>query len=345
MIAKTSIAVIILLFAIFGLAGIGYAYTASTENTNNTTESQYILLSQSNYTFSAGASFSYYSLTGSDGITIYYITGARNDAGQSLPVVHCLDREDGTYTTHPQNDYEYYGVQIGHSTTLHIDTSHYRIQDPAPTMTLAVDMDYTNNLKFTKFQPGIDFWTYLLKIYYLDGGQKDIHWLWSKGNGWNNAIGNGITKGGGKWVNVLIDPTKDYIVELYFAGPGKTIPGYSDKLPASEVEPVGNLSYWENGEEVFRDSRLLIYEGVVSFRYDSNSDPIIKYDANGGNGKMSIQEVKSNIETALRTNQFTKSGSIFIGWNTRADGTGQSYTASVSTDKNLILYAQWGPRN
>ena len=47
---------------------------------------------------------------------------------------------------------------------------------------------------------------------------------------------------------------------------------------------------------------------------------------------------------ALRSNSFTRNGFSFLGWNTKADGTGTSYSnnANYSFTSNMVLYAQWG---
>lgn len=74
----------------------------------------------------------------------------------------------------------------------------------------------------------------------------------------------------------------------------------------------------------------------------------IKYNANGGSGSMSDTGATYNSAVTLRTNTFTRSHYTFKNWNTKADGSGTSYSngASVSnlTSTNggtVTLYAQW----
>ena len=73
---------------------------------------------------------------------------------------------------------------------------------------------------------------------------------------------------------------------------------------------------------------------------------IIKYNSNTGTGTMSNQTASYDKEITLVENTFTKEGYTFIGWNTKADGTGTKYS-NKSTVKNLIssgeiiLYAEW----
>jgi len=54
---------------------------------------------------------------------------------------------------------------------------------------------------------------------------------------------------------------------------------------------------------------------------------------------------------AIKPSMFTRDGFDFSGWNTKADGTGDSYIASqmitlndeIAPDGNLTLFAQWTP--
>lgn len=69
----------------------------------------------------------------------------------------------------------------------------------------------------------------------------------------------------------------------------------------------------------------------------------LSYNANGGSGSMSSQTVTEGQAAKLKTNTFTKAGYYFTGWNTRADGSGTSYSdgAYATFYGNTTLYAQW----
>ena len=69
----------------------------------------------------------------------------------------------------------------------------------------------------------------------------------------------------------------------------------------------------------------------------------VSYNANGGTGSMSDVKVKENETITIAENTFTRSMSLFVGWNTRADGNGTSYNSGVSlvVTGNVTLYAQW----
>ena len=77
----------------------------------------------------------------------------------------------------------------------------------------------------------------------------------------------------------------------------------------------------------------------------------IKFDANGGTGKMSsLTPCKYGKEYPLPKNSesIKMEGYVFGGWNTKSDGTGQSF-GDGATVKNLVsegsitLFAQWKP--
>lgn len=78
---------------------------------------------------------------------------------------------------------------------------------------------------------------------------------------------------------------------------------------------------------------------VASFTINPN----VTFNSNGGSGSMANQFVTYNAATALTANSYTRTGYIFDGWNTNADGTGTSYAnqASVTLTANTTLYAKW----
>lgn len=71
---------------------------------------------------------------------------------------------------------------------------------------------------------------------------------------------------------------------------------------------------------------------------------IITYDANGGEGTTDdATEYGNGEEATILECAFTYSGKQFIGWNTRADGTGATYDENdtVRVYENMTLYAMW----
>ena len=85
---------------------------------------------------------------------------------------------------------------------------------------------------------------------------------------------------------------------------------------------------WDNTNERF---------GLISLTYD------VTYDANGGSGAPTAQKKTYNTTLKLSTTKPTKSGAEFIGWNTKADGSGTAYASGAEYKGNaaLKLYAQW----
>ena len=73
----------------------------------------------------------------------------------------------------------------------------------------------------------------------------------------------------------------------------------------------------------------------------------IAYNSNGGIGTMENQKVRVNNTVALSENTFTRSGYAFSAWNTKADGTGQTYSEGQQVSnlgangETVTLYAMW----
>lgn len=72
-------------------------------------------------------------------------------------------------------------------------------------------------------------------------------------------------------------------------------------------------------------------------------NPVITFDANGGEGNMGTQTVNPGVSAALLANTFTRADYDFAGWNTKADGTGTAYAdkTTIAVSANTTLYAQW----
>ncbi|OAZ16167.1 hypothetical protein V425_09455 [Lactococcus lactis RTB018] len=89
-----------------------------------------------------------------------------------------------------------------------------------------------------------------------------------------------------------------------------------------------------------------VNDNVVSIPVSQTVNVIgkVTYDANGGTGMMASQETDTNGNITLDTNSYTNGDKTFKGWNTKADGSGISYTdkqAITGISSNVTLYAQW----
>ena len=71
----------------------------------------------------------------------------------------------------------------------------------------------------------------------------------------------------------------------------------------------------------------------------------VSYNANGGSGTTAGQTKTYGTALTLRANGFSKTGHSFVKWNTKADGSGTSYSAEGSYTANaaVTLYAIWTP--
>jgi len=95
------------------------------------------------------------------------------------------------------------------------------------------------------------------------------------------------------------------------------------------------------------NSKTLKKNIVLYAKWTANTYTI-KYNANGGKGSMASTKATYGKSLKLRANTLTRSGYKFIGWNTKKNGTGKSYSDKASV-KNLTsaskgtvtLYAQW----
>lgn len=73
----------------------------------------------------------------------------------------------------------------------------------------------------------------------------------------------------------------------------------------------------------------------------------VKFDANNGTGSMDDLVVLVDNEVNLPKNTFERSDYTFIGWNTKPDGTGDSYSDEgkilnlASNNDTITLYAMW----
>ncbi len=120
--------------------------------------------------------------------------------------------------------------------------------------------------------------------------------------------------------------------------------GYKFKGWSSKADGSGSF---------FKDQAVIINLIGAGNTYNlyAQWEPIkytIKYDSNGGAGTMGYQVLEYDQEAMLFKSLFSKTNYKFVGWNTRADGSGKSYK-DLENVKNLTkvdgseitLYAQW----
>lgn len=112
-------------------------------------------------------------------------------------------------------------------------------------------------------------------------------------------------------------------------------PDSSDKymykeMPAIDFEYTDEV--FDKIEEIFKSSYYVVYEG-----------------GEGVEGNMSTSIHTSGVDSNLSANTYSRAGYDFVGWNTKPDGTGTSYSNNNIVNnlspngKTVILYAMWLP--
>ena len=98
--------------------------------------------------------------------------------------------------------------------------------------------------------------------------------------------------------------------------------------------------YYPNGEygSDYNGGTVTLYAQWSANQYT------VSYDPNGGSGTMAPDTATYDAAFSIRANEYTKTGYEFVGWNDRADGTGNNWTGWSGTwtsTGGLTVYAQW----
>lgn len=158
---------------------------------------------------------------------------------------------------------------------------------------------------------------------------------------WGYSVTSGTTINS-NFVGLTNTPTVITTKATASASGGDTISVYYGASVTSD-QASGNYTLAETSQGA--NDNVIVYKLLPSancYNY------YVEFNANGGSGTMTNQEIVPGVATALTTNGFTApSGKVFGGWNTAADGSGTSYTdEEVVTDlttpgDTITLYAQW----
>ncbi|MDO4508094.1 MAG: FISUMP domain-containing protein [Candidatus Saccharibacteria bacterium] len=106
---------------------------------------------------------------------------------------------------------------------------------------------------------------------------------------------------------------------------------------------------YSSSENVMSDALYYRYGGFSLRCVKASPGTIIFFDSNLGDaGMMSSQKINAGEHSNLNANGFTRTGHVFMGWNTEYDGTGEWYYDTQSfyapeseEEQKVILYAQW----
>ena len=162
-------------------------------------------------------------------------------------------------------------------------------------------------------------------------------------------------------VNYSLSVTPYHSINYNTNGGTITSTGYptyvadGDSLSQSSLPTAKKTGYIFKGWEWDYDKGLILGNlssalsavyGPVYLKAVWETEPVnyvLSYNANGGSGSMASQTVTEGQAAKLKTNTFTKTGYYFTGWNTKANGSGTSYSdgAYATFYGNTTLYAQW----
>lgn len=133
------------------------------------------------------------------------------------------------------------------------------------------------------------------------------------------------------------------------AMPTITLPlktGYTFGGYFTEMNGNGTQYYSESGESL---RNYDITSASTMYAKQTANNYMISFEGNGNDsGSMLGEPMVYDVEKVLLQNTYKKIGYTFVCWNTKADGTGDSY-ADMQSVKNLtpvpdgsaVLYAQW----
>lgn len=109
--------------------------------------------------------------------------------------------------------------------------------------------------------------------------------------------------------------------------------------------------YWKKGEDSELKKTALVLDKSENVQNNFKKCYTICFDGNEDDITSDIMpdmQCLTDTSYELLQNKFTKSGYIFTGWNTKADGTGMSYCDKETIENlvdenygNITLYAQW----
>lgn len=117
--------------------------------------------------------------------------------------------------------------------------------------------------------------------------------------------------------------------------------------PAQDVFVLGNADAVGDGWFL---KRMADADGTDDYYMWQVANGVrVIFDKNGGDTEASPR-IMSQEKVAGSANHFdlpttnpTRSGYLFNGWNTKADGTGDAFTAKTDVTSNMTVYAQWKP--
>ena len=117
------------------------------------------------------------------------------------------------------------------------------------------------------------------------------------------------------------------------------------------TSPDGTAHFAESSSETSNPTTVFVDRALSMYATSRPIDYCIRFDPNADDatGTMEEQTLAYDTEADLFTCDFARTGYVFAGWNTKPDGSGDTF-ADGATVKNLMdsegtltLFAQWKP--
>lgn len=136
------------------------------------------------------------------------------------------------------------------------------------------------------------------------------------------------------------------------------ISNYTNRIFPNKLYTPDGQGLWDgvsaigsSSKETFNNIMTKGYGAGIAYNETTNKTYTIKFNGNGStSGSTASMTMTYGVAKNLTANGFKKTGNSFVKWNTKANGSGTSYTNKQSV-KNLTstqgatvnLYAQWDP--
>lgn len=144
-----------------------------------------------------------------------------------------------------------------------------------------------------------------------------------------------------------VDPTNWQTLKKPALGDNYILSKKNTDSPAQNVFVLGNADAVGDGWFL---KRMADADGTDDYYMWQVANGVrVIFDKNGGDAeadpRIMVQDKVVGVVNhfPLPTVKPTRSGYDFMGWNTKADGTGDAFTAETNVTSNMTVYAQWKP--
>lgn len=144
-----------------------------------------------------------------------------------------------------------------------------------------------------------------------------------------------------------VDPTNWQTLKKPALGDNYILSKKNTDSPAQDVFVLGNADAVGDGWFL---KRMADADGTDDYYMWQVANGVrVIFDKNGGDTeadpRIMVQDkvVGAANHFDLPTTNPTRTGYLFNGWNTKADGTGDAFTAKTDVTSNMTVYAQWKP--